>query len=149
MRESRSGFLAWFAGNHVASNLLMAFLLVAGALSLLTVVIEVFPEFDVDLITVTVPYLGATPAEVEEGVCVRVEEAVASIEGIKRLKSTAQEGVGTISIEILEDARGRVDLGEVGQRELQLHHRGARGVQLSVAAQLAAEREHAELGELA
>jgi multidrug efflux pump subunit AcrB len=67
MKDSRSGVLAWFAGNHVASNLLMGFLLFAGFLSLLNVVVEVFPEFDVDIITVSVVYLGATPAEVEEG----------------------------------------------------------------------------------
>jgi multidrug efflux pump subunit AcrB len=113
MKDSRSGVLAWFAGNHVASNLLMGFLLFAGFLSLLNVVVEVFPEFDVDIITVSVVYLGATPAEVEEGVCVRVEEAVASIEGIKRLKSAAQEGIGTVTIEILEDADDQEVLDDV------------------------------------
>ena len=35
-------------------------------------------------ITVTVPYLGAAPEEVEEGVCVRIEEAIQGLDGIKR-----------------------------------------------------------------
>ena len=69
MKGSREGVLAWFASNHVAANLLMLFIVAAGLLSLANVVIEVFPEFDTDIITVRVPYLGASPAEAEEGVC--------------------------------------------------------------------------------
>jgi len=113
VKDSRSGVLAWFAGNHVAANLLMFFIFIAGGLSLATVTLEVFPEVDADTITVTVLYLGATPAEVEEGVCIRVEEAIASIEGIKRIRSTAQEGVGTVIVEIDEDADDRKVLDDV------------------------------------
>ncbi|MFC2173866.1 efflux RND transporter permease subunit, partial [Acidobacteriota bacterium] len=57
-----------------------------------------------DMITVRVPYLGASPAEVEEGVCMRVEEAIVGIERIKRIRSQANEGMGTIFAELLEDA---------------------------------------------
>jgi multidrug efflux pump subunit AcrB len=113
MSESRKGPLAWFAGNHVASNLLMLFLLVAGGLSLLSVTIEVFPEIDTDTVTITVPYLGATPAEAEEGVCVRVEEAIASIEGIERIRSTAQEGAGVVIAELEENADDRKVLDDI------------------------------------
>ena len=63
MRDSRSGPLAWFASNHVVANILMIFILVSGALSLARVVVEVFPEFDTGIITIRVPYLGASPAE--------------------------------------------------------------------------------------
>ncbi len=113
MKDLRSGVLAWFAGNHVAANLLMAFLLVAGALSLIGVTIEVFPEFDTDIVTVRVPYLGASPSEVEEGVVVRVEEAIASIEGIERITSASAEGVGTVTAELEEDADDREVLDEI------------------------------------
>ena len=102
MKDSRKGPLAWFAANHVASNILMIFILVSGALSLATVVIEVFPEIDTDTVTVRVPYRGASPAEAEEGVCIRVEEAIASIEGIKRIRSSAQENLGSVTIELDE-----------------------------------------------
>ena len=105
--------MAWFAANHVAANILMIFLLVSGALSLLSVVIEVFPEIETDMITVQVTYRGASPAEAEEGVCVRVEEAVASIEGIKRIKSTASENLGLVTIELEEDADDRDVLDDV------------------------------------
>jgi multidrug efflux pump subunit AcrB len=113
MTEGRRGPLAWFAANHVAANILMVFILVSGALSLAKVVIEVFPEFDADTITIRVPYRGASPAEAEEGVCLRVEEAIASIEGIKRIRSVAQENLGTVIVEIDEGADDREVLDDV------------------------------------
>ena len=113
MSESRKGPLAWFAANHVATNLLMFALLFAGALSLMSVTIEVFPEIDTDTVTVTVPYLGATPAEAEEGVCVRVEEAIVSIEGIERIRSIAQEGAGVVIAELEENADDRKVLDDI------------------------------------
>ena len=113
MTESRKGPLAWFAANHVAANILMLFILVAGGLSLASVVVETFPEFDTDRITIRVPYRGASPAEAEEGVCVRVEEAIASIEGIKRIRSTAQENLGVVTVELEEDADDQKVLDDV------------------------------------
>jgi multidrug efflux pump subunit AcrB len=113
VKDSRRGPLAWFAANHVAANILMIFILVSGALALLSVVIEVFPELETDMVTVTVPYRGASPAEAEEGVCIRVEEAIASIEGIKRIRSTASENVGSVTIELDEDADNRKVLDDI------------------------------------
>ena len=113
MMDSRKGPLAWFAANHVAANILMIFILVSGALSLLTVVIEVFPELETDMVTIRVPYRGASPAEAEEGVCVRVEEAIASIEGIKRIRSTASENMGSVTVELLENADNRKVLDDI------------------------------------
>ena len=72
------GIVAWFAENHVAANLLMFFLMLAGVVTGLTMKIEVFPEFSLDRITVTTEYLGASPAEVEEAIICRIEERVMS-----------------------------------------------------------------------
>ena len=113
MKDTRRGPLAWFAANHVAANILMIFILVSGALALLKVVVEVFPEIEADTVTVRVPYRGASPAEAEEGVCVRVEEAIASIEGIKRIRSVAQENLGTVIAELEEDADDRKVLDDI------------------------------------
>ncbi len=113
MKSERQGLLAWFAGNHVAANLLMLFIVVAGLMSLAKVVVETFPEIDTDTVVVTVPYLGASPAETEEGVCVRVEEAIASIEGIKRIRSVAQEGMGQVIAELEEDADDQKVLDDI------------------------------------
>ena len=113
MSEWRRGPLAWFAGHHVAANLLMIFVLVAGALSFGSIVIEIFPDVSLDMITISVVHPGATPAETEEGVVVRVEEAVAAIDGIKRITATSAEGAGAVVVEIDEDADNRRVLDEV------------------------------------
>jgi len=102
--KEKNGVLGWFACNHVAANLLMCVIIVAGLMSIFGVRMEVFPEMSLDLISVSVPYLGASPADVEQGVCLRVEEAVAGVDGVKRITSTASEGVGTTLIEVDEYA---------------------------------------------
>ena len=84
----------WFARNSVAANLLMVLIIVSGAMSAYSVKQEVFPEFSLDRITISVPYLGAAPAEVEEAVNSRIEEAIQGIDGIKQIISTASEGTG-------------------------------------------------------
>jgi len=95
--------VAWFADNHVAANLLMIFLLLAGAITGLTMKIEVFPETELDIISISTPYPGASPAEVEEAILRRIEEKVAGLAGIDRIDSNAREGFGTVTIEVMKD----------------------------------------------
>ena len=95
--------IAWFAENSVAANLLMILILGSGALTISKLRMEIFPEFAADMVTVSVPYPGAAPSEVEEAICVRVEEAVQGIEGIKKISSTANENSGTVTIEAVAD----------------------------------------------
>jgi len=110
--------LEWFAKNPVAANLAMVLIVAAGLLTLPGIKQEVFPEVASDLINISVPYLGAAPEEVEEAICVRIEEEVQSLEGIKRITSRASEGVGTVTLELLpgtdirqllDDVKARVD----------------------------------------
>ena len=108
--------LAWFARNNVAANLLMMTILVGGLLMISSIKVEIFPEFETDIVIITVPYLGAAPAEVEEAVCVRVEEAIQDLDGIKKLSSTASEGVGRIQVEVDPDADARTLLHELKSR---------------------------------
>ncbi len=96
------GIVAWFAENHVTANLLMIFLLVAGAVTGLTMKLEVFPETSLDQISIRMAYPGASPAEVEEAIVRRIEENVAGLAGIKRIDSVAREGAGSISIEVMK-----------------------------------------------
>jgi len=96
-----TGPIAWMTRNSVAANLLMFIVLFGGALGVLGTKQEVFPEFDLDLVTVSVPYPGASPAEVEQGIVLVVEEAVRAVDGVKRVNSVARESVGTVSIELL------------------------------------------------
>jgi multidrug efflux pump subunit AcrB len=108
-RDPQKGLIAWFAGNHVAANLLMFFIIVAGLISAFTIRKQTTPEFELNWIQVQVPYLGAAPQEVEEGVVIKVEEAVQDIKGIKEIRSRSREGNGSITIEVSQD----VDINEV------------------------------------
>ncbi|MCY3845175.1 MAG: efflux RND transporter permease subunit, partial [Acidobacteria bacterium] len=105
------GMIDWFARNGVAANLMMAFIIVSGILAATITNEEVFPEMELDRINVEVPYLGAAPEEVEQAVNVRIEESIQGIDGIKRIQSTASEGMGTVMIELDlgADARRVVD----------------------------------------
>ncbi len=110
------GIIAWFAANHVAANLLMLFIIVAGLISAFTIRKETQPEFELNWVQVEVPYLGAAPQEVEEGVVIKIEEAVQDIKGIKRIRSRAREGFGAVTIEANIDADINQVLNEVKTR---------------------------------
>ena len=95
--------VAWFTGNHVAANLLMIFLLAAGIITGMTMKIEVFPEMELDIISISTVYSGASPSEVESAILRRIEEKVAGLAGIERIDSVARESVGQITIEVMKD----------------------------------------------
>ncbi len=77
--------IAWFGNNYVAANLLMGLIILAGLVSIPSMPTKPFPDIDIPRVSMTVPYLGAAPEEVEEGVCVRIEEELIGIEGIKNI----------------------------------------------------------------
>ncbi len=81
--------IKWFVDNPVAANLMMMVFIVGGLISLSNLRQEEFPEVDLEIVTVTVPYLGATPEEVEEGVCIRIEEALEGTERVFKMSSSA------------------------------------------------------------
>ncbi len=110
------GIIAWFASNHVAANLLMLVIIVAGLISAFTIRKETQPEFELNMIQVEVAYLGAAPQEVEEGVVIKVEEAIQDLNGIKRIRSTAREGFGRVTIEVEQDADVEQVMSEVKTR---------------------------------
>ena len=92
--------ISWTVNNMPAMNTLVVAILIVGAMSFAGMRREVFPEFELEIILVSVPYPGATPEEVEEGICQKVEEACRSVSGIKKLTSVAQEGVGFCVFEL-------------------------------------------------
>ena len=111
MVSASGGTTEWCARNPVAANLVMGFIVVSGVLAGATVTTEVFPEVALDRIRIDVPYLGAAPDEVERGVVVRVEEAIYGIDGIETIRSTASEGMAsvTVDLELGADVRRVVD----------------------------------------
>ncbi len=111
------GLINWFARNSVAANLLMLFIIGWGLTTLFTrIPLEVFPSFELARVNVSVPFRGATPSEVEEGVTIKVEEVVQDIVGIKQITSTASENSGLVSIEVAKGFDTDKVLDEVKQR---------------------------------
>ncbi len=108
--------LAWFARNRVAANLLKALIVVAGLLSLGSLRQEVVPEVPSNLISITVPYPGAAPEEVETAVCSRIEERVLDVTTVERVRSVAVEGLCTVTLELVHGADLRAALDEVKTR---------------------------------
>jgi multidrug efflux pump subunit AcrB len=98
------GIIAWMVHNKVTPNLMMLIFLLGGAFCLIRIKQEVYPEFELDTVTVTVPYPGSSPEEVEQGIILAVEEAIRGLEGIKEVSAVAAEGRGTVTAELLEGA---------------------------------------------
>ncbi len=95
--------IRWFAENPVAANLLMFMILVSGLAGISRINQKSFPDIQIDMIAISVPYLGAAPEEVEEGVCIRIEEEVHGIEGVDRITSNASEGICAVAVELVPD----------------------------------------------
>ena len=76
---------------------MMAFLIVGGLFSVVTIEREMFPQFSLDQVVVRIPYRGASPAQIEEAVLIRIEEVIEGIVGIKEVTSAAQEGYGSVT----------------------------------------------------
>jgi multidrug efflux pump subunit AcrB len=98
------GPIAWMVEHKVAANLLMLVLILGGWFMSGQIKKEVFPEFEIDMVTVSVALPGASPEEVEQSLVQAIEEAVRGIEGVDDIYSTAAEGVGTVMIELMTSA---------------------------------------------
>ncbi|MEM9281308.1 MAG: efflux RND transporter permease subunit [Verrucomicrobiota bacterium] len=116
--QHESGIISWFSRNHVAANFLMLLILIVGFATWPNIKKEVFPEVSIDSVIVTVPFPNATPAEVEKGVIVPIEEAIQDVDGIDVIRSVANQSVGTVNVEIatgyevrnvMDDIKTRVD----------------------------------------
>ena len=111
--------IEWFAKNHVAANLLMFAIMIMGVLAVRNDIAQEFmPNIELGLISVTTVLPGGNPKSIEETITSRIEDAVADLEGIKKITSRSGEAVSTVSIEIeagyneqalLSDVKVRVD----------------------------------------
>ncbi|MDO6461371.1 efflux RND transporter permease subunit [Granulosicoccaceae sp. 1_MG-2023] len=109
--------IAWFARNHVAANLLMLAVVGLGLYSMFNrVLLEVFPSVEVDTVSISVSFPGATPQEVEEAVTIRIEEAVQDLNGIDRMTSSSSEGSASVRLEVMKGVNPRDFLDDVKNR---------------------------------
>ncbi|TWT42797.1 Swarming motility protein SwrC [Thalassoglobus neptunius] len=100
-QKLQGGAIAWMASNSIAANLLMVILLGGGIWSAFAIQKEVFPQFQLDIVEITVGYPGAAPTEVEQGILQPIEEAVRGVEGVREIVSEAREGRGEVLIELV------------------------------------------------
>lgn len=153
--------IEWFTRNPVAANLLMVGILVAGLLSLQTrIPLEVFPSFELDVININTSLRGANPSSVEEGVTIRIEEAIHDLEGIKKLSSRSAENASIVTVEVekgtdarelLNDIKLRVDAistlpGEAERPVISIAERVRQVISIVIAGDLD-EKELRRLGE--
>ncbi len=101
-RSVHKGVIAWMAHNRITPNLMMMVLLVGGFMVALQIKQEVFPEFDLDMVTIQVAYPGSSPEEVEQGIVLVIEESIRGLDGIKEISATASEGMGMVRAELEE-----------------------------------------------
>jgi multidrug efflux pump subunit AcrB len=111
----RGGAIAWMASNHVTANIMMLVFLIGGLFMTTRIKQEVFPEFSLDLVTITVAYPGASPEEVESGIVLALEEAVRGVSEIKRVQATASEGMALVTVELHAGVDGQKAYQEIDQ----------------------------------
>lgn len=90
-----------FVRNPVFANLLAAALLVGGVMAVFRLPRETLPETGIDFVTVTVPYPGATAEDVEQSICVKIEQAIEGIPGQRELASFSSEDGGKVVLEYI------------------------------------------------
>ncbi len=111
--KKHTGIIAWFARNSVAANLLMIVIVAVGLVSAWNIQRTVQPEFITNIITINMLYPGAAPEEVEQGIILKIEEAIKDIESIKRVDSTAEESIGSLRLEVYDNFDVLATLNEV------------------------------------
>lgn len=100
----RRGIIAWMVVNRVTPNLLMIMLMLGGLFMSTKIKREVFPQFELNTVTISVAYPGSSPEEVEQGIVLAIEEAIRGIDGIKETNALAGEGIGRIVAELADEA---------------------------------------------
>jgi multidrug efflux pump subunit AcrB len=109
--------IAWFARNHVAANLLMLAIILAGLFSVFRLTaLEIFPEFELDVVIISVTQRAAAPEDMETGVTSKIEEAIADLPGIKKLTSRSGEQSSQIYAEVMPGTDPRKLLNDVKSR---------------------------------
>lgn len=110
--------ISWFVNNHVASNLLVLFVVIGGIVTFFNIKMEIFPETELDKISISVTYEGASPEEIEDSIILPIEEAISGLSGIKEISATANEGYGVVVVDVingwdvsklLDDIKSQVD----------------------------------------
>lgn len=110
--------IAFFVRHPTATHLLMLALIILGIKALPELKRETFPEFSPNYISARVVLPGASPQDVEENLCLRMEDAIDSLGSIVETKCDALEGVAQMTIKLDDNAdlgRNLVDVQKIGR----------------------------------
>ncbi|MEQ8546939.1 MAG: efflux RND transporter permease subunit [Cyclobacteriaceae bacterium] len=99
--DMKEGTIGFFARNPIIANLLMILLIAGGIYTMFSIQKEVLPQFELEIVEVRVTYPGAAPTEVEDGILLPIEESIRGVQGIKEITSSAREGSGQVSVELV------------------------------------------------
>jgi multidrug efflux pump subunit AcrB len=115
VNESR-GLIASFTEHKVASNLLMVLMIMLGVLGLTRLNTQLFPDFDFEYVTVTIPWRGASPEDVQRSITIPVEQALKTLPNTRKFIARSQQGASAIFIELEDGSDLGLALDEVRQR---------------------------------
>ena len=110
------GLIAVFASHPVACNLLMAIMLLGGAWALTRLNTQFFPTFDIDFITITVKWTGASAEDVEAAITDPIERELLGLDTVREMTSDSNRGFALISLEYEEGSDMAVALEQVKER---------------------------------
>jgi len=111
--DTNTGIIAWFARNSIAANLLMLFILIGGGLTAFTINKQMFPQIEINWISYVAQYPGTAPQEVEEGITIKIEEALKSVQGIKRVITYSNRNYSNGFFEVELDYDPQIVLEEI------------------------------------
>ena len=100
----KDDILGIFAKHKVAPNLLMIIMIMAGLVALKKLNIQFFPDFELDIISVTTVWSGASAQDVETSITTPVEQRLRAIDHLKEISSSSAPGVSGITLEFEEGA---------------------------------------------
>lgn len=126
------GIVSWFAANTVAANLLMIIAFVGGIISFNMMEREFFPPGEINIAQVSITWEGASPEDVEDQLVSRIEEAIADLDGVKRITSTSREGFGSVTVEGINSVDIDTLLNDVERRVNQINNLPAAAFQPNV-----------------
>ena len=110
------GFVHMFAKHRVAANLLMVIMIIAGAIGVDRLRTQFFPTFELDIITVSVSWSGATAEDVQEGLTIPIENAIEELAFIESIDATSQFGSASFRIELIEGTNLSQATDDISQR---------------------------------
>ena len=113
LKFKESGFLRFFVEHKTAANIIMILMIVVGLLSIGRLNKQFFPDFDIEVVAVTIDWPGATAEEIDQNIVQLLEPELRPISGVKKVTSKSIEGNARTQVEFVyghDMQKGRTDI---------------------------------------